>query len=90
MKKSEELECDFVSTGHYARIERDNGTCKLRESADRRKDQSYVLFSLNARQIKKSLLPIGSIPRIDKIFFISNLLLALYFNFMWMLFTHML
>ncbi len=64
LKKAEELECDFISTGHYARIER-NGTYKLRESADKAKDQSYVLFSLSNAQMKKSLLPIGGLNKDD-------------------------
>ena len=64
LKKAEELECDFISTGHYARIER-NGACKLRESVDKAKDQSYVLFSLNSAQMNKSLLPIGNLNKDD-------------------------
>jgi len=64
LKKAEELECDFISTGHYARIER-NGRYRLRESVDKAKDQSYVLFSLSSAQMDKSLLPVGGINKDD-------------------------
>ncbi|MFC1666802.1 tRNA 2-thiouridine(34) synthase MnmA [Candidatus Omnitrophota bacterium] len=64
LKKAEELECDFVSTGHYARIER-NGAYKLKESIDKSKDQSYVLFSLTSAQMRKTLLPIGALNKDD-------------------------
>jgi len=62
LKKAEALECDFISTGHYARIER-NGCYRLRESVDKSKDQSYVLFSLTDFQIQKALLPIGDLSK---------------------------
>ncbi|MFC1624322.1 tRNA 2-thiouridine(34) synthase MnmA [Candidatus Omnitrophota bacterium] len=62
LKKAEELECDFISTGHYARIER-NGLYRLRESVDKSKDQAYVLFSLKVSQIEKILLPIGDLTK---------------------------
>ena len=60
LKKAEELDCDFISTGHYARIER-NGTARLRESVDKAKDQSYALFSISG--IDKALLPLGDLDK---------------------------
>lgn len=62
LKRAEELGCDFISTGHYARIEGD-GTYRLRESVDKAKDQSYVLFSLSSAQIQKALLPVGNLSK---------------------------
>ena len=60
LKRAEELGCAFISTGHYARI-KDNGSLRLRESVDKSKDQSYVLFSLTMSQIKKTLFPVGGL-----------------------------
>lgn len=62
LKKAEELECDFIATGHYARIER-NGCHRLKESVDKTKDQSYVLFSLSNEQIQKALFPVGCLSK---------------------------
>jgi tRNA-specific 2-thiouridylase len=62
LKKAEVLDCDFIATGHYARIET-NGSCELREAVDKAKDQSYVLFSLKQSQLKKILLPIGKFTK---------------------------
>ncbi len=64
LRRAGELDCDFISTGHHARIER-NGCCRLRESVDKRKDQSYVLFSLSPAQIEKTLFPIGDSNKDD-------------------------
>jgi tRNA-specific 2-thiouridylase len=62
LKKAEALECDFIATGHYARIEK-NSSCKLREATDKTKDQSYVLFCLKQSQLKKILFPVGSLTK---------------------------
>ena len=62
LRKADELECDFVATGHYARIER-NGFCRLKESVDKSKDQSYVLFSLSNAEIQKALFPVGGLNK---------------------------
>ena len=62
LSKAEELGCDFIATGHYARIEK-NGFYKLKESIDKTKDQSYVLFSLTTSQIQKVLFPIGCLSK---------------------------
>lgn len=51
---------DFLATGHYARIERDeNGETKLLRALDITKDQSYVLYSLSREQLNHALFPLG-------------------------------
>lgn len=62
LKKAENMECDFIATGHYARIET-NGSIRLREAIDKAKDQSYVLFCLKTAQLKKILFPIGEFTK---------------------------
>jgi len=62
LKKAESLGCDFIATGHYARIET-GGPIRLREAIDKAKDQSYVLFCLKQSQLKKILLPIGKLTK---------------------------
>ena len=64
LKKAESLDCDFIATGHYARIEI-SVSCRLRESVDKTKDQSYVLFCLKSDQLKKILLPVGGLTKND-------------------------
>lgn len=46
---------DFIATGHYARIE--GG--RLMKGADKDKDQSYFLWRLNRKQLKRVLFPVG-------------------------------
>jgi tRNA-uridine 2-sulfurtransferase len=53
---------DFVASGHYARIDTDpvTGQRTLMRGRDHRKDQSYVLFGMNAEALAHTLLPIGN------------------------------
>ncbi len=50
---------DFLSTGHYARIDCVNGKFFLKKGCDLKKDQSYVLYNLTAEQLAKIILPLG-------------------------------
>jgi tRNA-specific 2-thiouridylase len=61
LKKALDLGADYIATGHYAKLEYHEGMREylLKKGADRRKDQSYVLFSLTQDQLRHSLLPLG-------------------------------
>lgn len=59
LKKMHELGLDYIVTGHYARIEEENGRFLLKKAADESKDQSYVLYSLTQEQLSHVLLPLG-------------------------------
>ena len=52
---------DFIATGHYARVSYDETARRYRllRGADRRKDQSYVLYQLTQYQLSHLLLPVG-------------------------------
>lgn len=54
------LNADFIATGHYAKVEESHNRYLLKKGDDARKDQSYVLFSLNQRQLSKTLFPLGT------------------------------
>ena len=54
------LEADYMATGHYVRIRRDErGKSELLRAVDRSKDQSYVLHVLRQEQLKHALFPVG-------------------------------
>ena len=65
LKKAQDLGCDYMVTGHYARIQRDpvTGRYLLRKAADLSKDQSYVLACLNQQQLAHTLLPLGELTK---------------------------
>ena len=52
--------CDFMATGHYARIvEGADRTFHLLKGLDPKKDQSYFLHRLTQEQLSKILFPLG-------------------------------
>jgi tRNA-specific 2-thiouridylase len=58
--KAAALGAEYIATGHYAIIEHLDGGAVLRKGRDARKDQSYFLFSLSQRQLRRALTPLGS------------------------------
>src|SRR5262245_4532760 len=56
---------DAVATGHYARVERDEGSGRylLKRGADPAKDQAYFLFSLTQAQLARAVFPVGDRPK---------------------------
>lgn len=50
--------CDYLATGHYARIIK-KGHFALLRAVDKQKDQSYFLYTLTQEQLAHLLFPIG-------------------------------
>ena len=50
---------DFLATGHYARINKRGEEYQLTRSKDENKDQTYFLFNLRQREMKRVLFPVG-------------------------------
>lgn len=65
LRRGLELECDYVVTGHYARIEQDPSTGRylLKKAVHLDKDQSYVLYSLSQEQLAHTLFPLGGMEK---------------------------
>lgn len=59
-----ELGADYVATGHYAQVERDeNGTTHMLRGVDNNKDQTYFLNQLTQEQLAKTLFPLGHMEK---------------------------
>lgn len=63
--RAKELGCDYVVTGHYARIEKEGDKFLLKKGVDASKDQSYVLYSMTQEQLSHTLFPVGSIKKTE-------------------------
>ncbi len=62
--KAEALGATFIATGHYAIVEHpENEPPILRKGLDQKKDQSYFLFSLNDKQLSRTLFPLGCLTK---------------------------
>ena len=57
-RRAEEVGADFVATGHYARILRENGRAYLHRGAHKN-DQAYLLATLPGEWLPRLLFPLG-------------------------------
>ncbi len=57
------LGADFMATGHYVRLQRNEDGSQLLRAVDRNKDQSYVLHVLTQDKLAKALFPVGDYPK---------------------------
>lgn len=64
VRKMKELDCDFLATGHYAKIETDaKGRPQIVTSTDDWKDQTYFLFTTEPDVIPRLMFPIGHLRK---------------------------
>ena len=68
-KKAQELGCNYIATGHYAKTEYSEKykTYVLKKSDSEKKDQSYVLYNMPREIIDKVLFPLGNFKTKDEI-----------------------
>lgn len=68
-EKAKELGCDYIATGHYAKIEWDDRYQQnvLKKSKADKKDQSYVVYNLPREMLDKVLFPLGDFTSKDQI-----------------------
>ena len=59
LQKAREIGCDYVATGHYAKIHEIDGRYFLVKSDDDRKDQTYALYNATQEQLSHMLMPCG-------------------------------
>lgn len=62
-QRANELDCDYIAMGHYARLEPLGGRISLRRAVHLHKDQSYVLAPLTQNQLRRALFPLGEMTK---------------------------
>ena len=64
LRRARELGCEYIATGHYARIGlREDGRYLLKKGLDPAKDQSYVLYMLTQEQLAHTKFPLGDLTK---------------------------
>lgn len=59
------MDADYLATGHYARIDEQDGAFRLLKAVDDSKDQSYVLYTLKQPELQRLLFPVGGYPKTE-------------------------
>jgi len=55
--------CDYLATGHYARIEKNNGNFFLKKAKDKFKDQSYFLYPIKKERLEFIIFPLEDLTK---------------------------
>lgn len=64
VRKMKELDCDYLATGHYAQVKKnETGELGIFTSTDDWKDQTYFLFTLEPEVVKHLLFPVGGMTK---------------------------
>jgi len=75
LDKAGEMGCDYVATGHYARVKFNShlNEYELLKGFDPHKDQSYFLYRLSQAQLARVLFPLGEMRKTEVISMASAL-----------------
>ncbi len=65
LKRADQLDCEFIATGHYAQVKQVNNRYVVHKGVDEKKDQSYVLWGLSQECLARTKFPIGSFTKSD-------------------------
>ena len=65
LKRADMLGCEFIATGHYAQIRKENGRYVVSKGLDKSKDQSYVLWGVKQECLNRTIFPIGKFYKKD-------------------------
>jgi tRNA-specific 2-thiouridylase len=63
LENAQDLNADFMATGHYVDKDFQEGKYRLLKGQDNNKDQSYFLYTITQEQLAYSLFPLGKIAK---------------------------
>jgi len=64
LEKARELGCEYIATGHYARVvKNEDGTSDLKIPKDLNKDQTYFLYRLPQDVVSHIIFPLGEMTK---------------------------
>ncbi len=65
LKRADMLDCELIATGHYANVRQENERWVVSKGLDTTKDQSYVLWGLEQKNLSRTRFPIGSFRKTE-------------------------
>ncbi len=63
LKRADMLNCDFIATGHYAKVREENNRFVISKGLDHSKDQSYVLWGVTQECLSRTIFPVGHLQK---------------------------
>jgi tRNA-specific 2-thiouridylase len=65
LKRADKLDCEWIATGHYAKIREENNRFVISKGIDDTKDQSYVLWGVSQESLSRTILPLGDLTKAE-------------------------
>lgn len=63
LKRADMLNCDYIATGHYAKVRKENDRYVISRGLDASKDQSYVLWGVTQECLSRTIFPVGHLNK---------------------------
>jgi tRNA-specific 2-thiouridylase len=63
LKRADMLNCEFIATGHYAKVRLENNRAVISKGLDHTKDQSYVLWGVTQECLTRTMFPVGGFEK---------------------------
>ncbi len=63
LKRADMLNCEFIATGHYAKVRIENNRAVISRGLDHSKDQSYVLWGVTQECLTRTMFPVGGFEK---------------------------
>ena len=65
LRRADQLDCEFIATGHYAKIRLENVRYVVSRGKDLQKDQSYALWGISQESLSRTIFPLGDLHKTD-------------------------
>ena len=65
LRRADNLGCDFIATGHYAKVREENGRYVISRGLDPKKDQSYALWGVEQKHLARTKFPLGNFEKTE-------------------------
>lgn len=65
LRRADKLECEFIATGHYAKVRLENDRYVISKGLDENKDQSYALWGISQESLSRTMFPLGHMRKTE-------------------------
>ncbi|MEX2586183.1 MAG: tRNA 2-thiouridine(34) synthase MnmA [Balneolaceae bacterium] len=65
LRRADQLDCDYIATGHYAKVREETGRYVISMGKDQSKDQSYALWGVRQEHLARTIFPLGQYEKTE-------------------------
>lgn len=63
LRRADKLDCQWIATGHYAKLREENDRFVISKGVDENKDQSYALWGISQESLSRTMYPLGHLKK---------------------------